>query len=135
MLAHLGHERSELSVVLCDDDTIAKYNSAYRETDRPTDVLAFPLNELSRDARAPTSSEPDEPPLMLGDVIISISTAARQARSGPQGLRDEVTRLLAHGLLHLLGWDHAEPEERIEMERRTERLMAAAEPRRRRTAT
>lgn len=135
MLASLGREHEELSLVLCDDATIAEYNLSYRGKDRPTDVLSFPLEELDAPADRLDPPGPDEPPVMLGDVIISLPTAQRQAPDGVNGLRQEVTRLLAHGLLHLLGWDHVSPDQAKQMERKTEELIAAAAPRLRRSAT
>jgi probable rRNA maturation factor len=91
MLRALGLEHSELSVLLCDDDTIATLNKRYRRKAKPTDVLAF---------------EQDGDGALLGDVVISIPTARRQARLARRRILDEVTMLLAHGLLHLLGFDH-----------------------------
>jgi probable rRNA maturation factor len=125
MLAELGRSTFELSVLLCNDEVIAALNEQYRGRATPTDVLSFPLE-----------GEPAEPmdiplPLtmssMLGDVVISIPRAAEQAPQGAGGLRQEVTRLLAHGLLHLIGWDHETEEKLLKMELETERLVALAE--------
>jgi probable rRNA maturation factor len=122
MLAALGLEHAELSVVLCDDATIAAHNAAFRGEDRPTDVLSFPLT-----TEPPAAPLPGGPPVLLGDVFISLPTAARQARDG---LGCEVTRLLAHGLLHCVGWDHDTSARRARMDRETDRLVTAASPRR-----
>ncbi len=90
---------AELSVVLCDDAFIHPLNAQWRGVDRPTDVLSFPL---------------DEGPV-LGDVIISVQTAAQ--RLNPNwALEDECLFLLVHGVLHLIGHDHHEPAERAVME-------------------
>ena len=121
ILEALGQAEAELSVLLCDDETIAELNEQYRGKQGPTDVLSFPQQE-----GAPL---PSEGPVLLGDVVISLPTARRQAPSGEGGLRQEVTRLLAHGILHLLGWVHDTPERLAAMEAETERLIALAEGR------
>jgi probable rRNA maturation factor len=125
MLASLQLQDAELSVMLCDDPTIAELNQQYRSKKGPTDVLSFPLEGDPSDGegRAP---EPDMGAggRVLGDVVISIPTAGRQA--GSVGLRFEVTRLLAHGVLHLLGWDHQIVEDRKKMEKRTDELLHLA---------
>jgi rRNA maturation RNase YbeY len=89
LVRELG-ERRELSVALVGDDEMRRLNAAYRKIDRPTDVLAFPSDH----------------PSLLGDVVISLDTAARQAERHGVRLRDEVRLLLVHGVLHLLGYDH-----------------------------
>jgi probable rRNA maturation factor len=116
MLAYLGLDDAELSVVLVGDRAIQALNRQYMDKDRPTDVLSFPLGE------APT---PDQPRL-LGDVVISLPTAARQARGRKRPLLAEARFLLAHGLLHLLGYDHAAAREKRRMDAATRRLVRAA---------
>lgn len=120
MLAELGLEHAELSVLLTDDDHIRDLNRRYRNEDRPTDVLSFSLDAPKRGKSAPFA---------LGDVVISIDTAARQASSRNRELLAEVTHLLAHGLLHLVGHDHASAPERQKMWALTRVLCRAAEPR------
>jgi probable rRNA maturation factor len=110
----------ELSVALVDDETIRALNRDYRHKDRATDVLAFAMREGE-----PTPGQ-DGGPQLLGDVIISAATAAQQARQRERPLRDELTMLLAHGLLHLLGYDHQTRREEREMTRLTEQLEQAA---------
>lgn len=110
MLSELGLSDLELSVLLTDDRTIGELNRIHREKDRPTDVLAFPMND--RD--------------LLGDVVISLDTAARQARGRRRELLAEVRFLLAHGIAHLLGHDHATPDEKRDMDAVTRRLVRAA---------
>ncbi len=126
MLAALGLEGAELSILLCDDATIAELNAAYRHRRRPTDVLSF-----SMDTEAPVLPGVVVPMLpgrrVLGDVVVSLETAGRQAEERGESLRAEVTRLLAHGLLHLLGHVHDTKAALREMERETDRLVAAAE--------
>lgn len=80
----------ELSVLLCSDARIAELNGAWRDKPVPTDVLSFPQDDA----------------VVLGDLVLSLDTAARQAAERGHGLRDEVRVLLVHGLLHLLGYDH-----------------------------
>lgn len=114
MLRAMGLKRAELSVLLCDDETIHGLNKGYRKKNKPTDVLAFALREgelghLAGDA--------------LGDVVISLDTAKRQAEAQGIAPREEVRMLLAHGILHLLGWDHQTDDEEVRMRAETERLM------------
>lgn len=118
MLEALGLADAELSILLCDDSTIRELNRRYRKKNRPTDVLAFPMHE---------GPGPHIAPALLGDVVISLPTARRQAAARDRAIVDEVTFLLAHGLLHLLGHDHANKREEREMTVRTEALMAAVE--------
>jgi probable rRNA maturation factor len=115
MLRALERESAELSIVLCDDVTIRELNRDYRERDAPTDVLAFPMGE---------GEGGDLQPDLLGDVVISVDTARRQQKRPT--LHEELTFLLAHGLLHLLGYDHATRAEERRMSARTDILMAAA---------
>jgi len=117
MLRHLGRADDELSILLCEDDTIHELNRDYRGIDRPTDVLAFAMAEGEGAGLNPG---------LLGDVIISVPTAARQAREAGKTISAEVTMLVAHGLLHLLGFDHRDAAEERDMVRRTEELCAAA---------
>lgn len=115
MLAELGLDHAELSVLLTDDCVIQQLNSEHRNKDRPTDVLAFGLDEPTLDDAG-----------LLGDVVISLDTAARQATSRKRPLLAEVQFLLAHGLLHLCGYDHATRSGKREMDRLTRRLVRAA---------
>lgn len=117
MLRALDMPKAELSVMLCDDSTIQELNRRYRNQDRPTDVLSFSMVEGKR---IEGSS------LLLGDVVISLSTAGRQATANKQELLPEVTLLLAHGLLHLLGFDHQTRVQHRRMKARVDMLIAAA---------
>ncbi len=117
MLRALDLSKAELSVMLCDDSTIQELNRRYRREDRPTDVLAFSMAEGEQIAGSP---------LLLGDIVISLSTAARQATASRQELLVEVTLLLAHGLLHLLGFDHRTRAQQRRMKARVDMLIAAA---------
>lgn len=124
MLAALDLEGAELSIALIDDARMRELNRRFRKIDRPTDVLAFPMADGDSD---PVGG--DEPRL-LGDVILSVDTARRQARQRRRPLRDELTTLLAHGLLHLLGHDHDRPRATREMSARCADLERAATRRR-----
>lgn len=117
MLTALRMPDAELSVLLCDDETIHALNRDYRDKDRPTDVLAFAM----REGEGPVLHEQ-----LLGDVVISIDAARRQAAERGRPIVHEVTFLLAHGLLHLLGYDHQTDEEERRMSARTDALVAAA---------
>ena len=110
MMAYLGCSENELSVVFVNDERMQSLNRTYRCKDRPTNVLAFP--------QCPTyEGEPQT--LLLGDVVISLPTAAREAFELSQPLEERVVFLLAHGLLHLLGYDHERSAaQRRRMERR-----------------
>jgi probable rRNA maturation factor len=117
MLRALKLPRAELSVLLCDDARIQQLNRDFRHKDKPTDVLSFAMAE--GEAVVGSSS-------MLGDVAISLPTARRQAEARGATLLDEVTMLLAHGVLHLLGFDHRTAAEDRRMRARTNALVEAA---------
>lgn len=119
MLVALRLEDAELSILLVDDRHIQELNRVHRDKDKPTDVLAFPLDE-----------EPTEGmPRLLGDVVISLPTALRQAQSRKRTLFPEVRFLLAHGVMHLLGFDHGTPTEKREMDAHVRRLVRDVSPR------
>jgi probable rRNA maturation factor len=118
MLEAVQMADSELSILLTGDDQIQKLNRIYRKKNKPTDVLAFAQREGEHGERAGR---------LLGDVVVSIPTARRQAAACGRDLGAELTMLLAHGLLHLLGWDHDTPAKDRRMRRETDRLCAAAE--------
>ncbi|HEY4119749.1 MAG TPA: rRNA maturation RNase YbeY [Byssovorax sp.] len=121
MLRARGLTGVELSVALVDDATIRELNKKHRKKDKPTDVLSFPLLEL-----APPG---DDARGALGDVIVSVPTARRQASRRRRPLLDELTMLLAHGLLHLLGYDHRDDDEERVMNEATRALERAANAR------
>ena len=115
MLVALGRPEAELSILLCGDERIHELNRDYRGKDRPTDVLAFAMSEGEGGELAGE---------VLGDVVISLETARRQALVRHVSIVDEVTMLLAHGLLHLLGFDHQTEAEASEMEALETRVLA-----------
>ena len=106
-----GVENGEVSVTLTNNEYIHTLNKQYRGIDRPTDVLSFALNE---------SEEPeveDGPDVnVLGDLVISVERAKEQAADYGHSVKREIAFLTVHGMLHLLGYDHMEEEDRIEME-------------------
>ena len=114
----------EVSVMLTNDRRIAQLNKQYRNVDGPTDVLAF-----VQDAQDELPADSDE--RMLGDVVISVETAARQAEERRYTCGEEIDVLLVHGMLHLLGYDHAEPEETRRMFERQAEIVKHAEQDRR----
>jgi len=115
-LSELGCARAELSLVLVDDSEIARLNGRYRNRKGATDVLSFSLLE---------GEHPSYRGKLLGDVVIAVDTAARQARARHRGLDEEVARLMVHGLLHLLGHDHERDEEARAMRAEERRLWRA----------
>jgi rRNA maturation RNase YbeY len=119
VLRELGHEQSELSITLVDDVEMARLNRAYRGQEGATDVLSFSLLE---------GEHSEFRGALLGEVVIGIETAVRQARSGRRGLDDEVARLLIHGVLHLLGYDHERPQETRLMRSAARRLWRVVRP-------
>lgn len=103
---------AELSVLLVDSDVMADLNQQWMDTDGPTDVMAFPMDELDS-ARRPDAA--DAGPTLLGDIVLCPSYAREQARKAGHGLMNELHLLTVHGVLHLLGYDHGEPAEEREM--------------------
>jgi probable rRNA maturation factor len=104
---------AELSVLLVDIDYMSELNHRWMGGDGPTDVLAFPMDEGSVD-HGPGEANGAEPAL-LGDIVLCPEVAAKQAAVANHSAADELHLLTVHGVLHLLGYDHAEPEEEREM--------------------
>jgi probable rRNA maturation factor len=120
----LNLPRESVTVLtLTGDEHLREYNRRYRGLDEPTDVLAFAAQETPSDQRfqAPPGTEH-----WLGDIVISLPRARRQAREAGHPVNDEVRLLAVHGLLHLLGYDHAEVEEERTMMALTSRILEAA---------
>lgn len=126
MIDELQLDNVEVSFLLTDDDRIHELNKVYRHKDKPTDVLAFALREGDFAELAGNA---------LGDVIVSVPTARKQAEERDRHVLEEVTMLAAHGLLHLLGWDHDTPAKDRRMTAETDRLCRAAAPRSPRAST
>ncbi|MBC7290321.1 MAG: rRNA maturation RNase YbeY [Actinotalea sp.] len=104
------HPQAELSILLVDADVMTDLHVQYMDEPGPTDVLSFPMDEL----RPGVEGEPT-PAGLLGDVVLCPEVAARQARDAGHSTEEELLLLTTHGILHLLGYDHAEPEEEKEM--------------------
>jgi probable rRNA maturation factor len=104
---------AELSILLVDADYMAELNHRWMDGEGPTDVLAFPMDEGSVD-HGPSDGNGGEPAL-LGDIVLCPEVAARQAAVAGHATGDELALLTVHGTLHLLGYDHAEPDEEREM--------------------
>ncbi len=116
MLKEVGQSISELSIAIVLDEEIAALNAEHRGKRSATDVLSFSLLE---------GDHSDRRGKLLGDVVIGIETAARQARAAHRSLDEELARLLIHGILHLLGWDHEESAEAKLMRAEERRLWRA----------
>ena len=101
----------EIGLRLTDDAEIQSLNAQYRHQDKPTDVLSFATLEVD----FPQSPEMMDGPLYLGDIVISVDTAQRQAQQQGHSLLTELAWLTSHGLLHLLGWDHPDEEQLMQM--------------------
>ncbi len=119
--AALRRPAYSLGLALCDDARIAELNLTWRDRKGPTDVLAFSAQE-----EAPPQPWSLEAPLELGDLVISLETAARQAIEQNHPLERELRFLASHGLLHLLGWDHPSEQALMAMLERQERLLACS---------
>jgi probable rRNA maturation factor len=114
------HPQAELSVLLVDEDTMSSYHEKYMGEPGPTDVLSFPMDEL----RPP--GDEDEPPVgLLGDIVLCPAVTDRQAREHHRSAAAEAEYLLVHGILHLLGYDHADDAERTEMFGLKDKIIAA----------
>jgi probable rRNA maturation factor len=100
------HPDAELSIAVVDEDEMARLHVEWMDLPGPTDVLSFPMDEM----RPGTPEEPAEG--TLGDIVLCPPVARRQAEAGGHSVADELCLLTTHGILHLLGHDHAEPEER-----------------------
>ncbi|MBI3808298.1 MAG: rRNA maturation RNase YbeY [Nitrospirae bacterium] len=125
ILVDVGETSAELCIFFVGDQRMRGLNRRYRGKDRTTDVLAFAMRE-ARTAHAlrqaqgrPLRLMPD----MLGDVVISVPTAVRQAKEGQRSLDEELTVLLVHGILHLCGYDHEWSEKEARRMHRRERMV------------
>jgi len=118
LLKVLKLEDAELSLVFTDDETIRNLNRQWRNKDKPTDVLSFPQDfpprefdeKLTPEEELKRAIEGCKTCKLLGDIVISIDTAQKQAKAYGWSLEDELKRLILHGLVHLLGFDHETSE-------------------------
>jgi probable rRNA maturation factor len=104
------HPLAELSVIAVDPETMANLHVQWMDEEGPTDVMSFPMDELR-----PGSDEQEQVPGLLGDVVLCPEVAGRQAEAAGHSTAHELDLLCAHGILHLLGYDHAEAAEQREM--------------------
>ncbi|WP_153398366.1 rRNA maturation RNase YbeY [Ornithinicoccus halotolerans] len=104
------HPRAELTITLVDEATMARLHEQWMDLSGPTDVMSFPMDELR-----PGTADEEPQEGILGDVVLCPSVARRQAEEAGHAVADEVLLLTTHGILHLLGFDHAEPAEEQEM--------------------
>lgn len=129
---------SELALYFVDEGAMAELNQSFMGADGPTDVLAFPIDDdMVEPGRSPDAGsagpdrpplEPSQVPLLLGDVIVCPAIAARQALEHGRTTEDELALLVVHGALHVLGMDHAEPDEREAMQARERELLERHRP-------
>ncbi|MFO7153473.1 MAG: rRNA maturation RNase YbeY [Caldicoprobacter oshimai] len=120
----------EVSVLLVDDQQIHQLNRQYRGVDAPTDVLSFPMLEFedggqgSRDLQAVlNAARHDGQAVVLGDIVLSVERAQRQAQEYGHSFFREVGYLIVHGMLHLLGYDHEQEQQRLRMRQKEEKVM------------
>lgn len=114
-----GRPRADLFVLIVGDRRMLELNRTHLGRDGTTDVIAFALSEAPGPAGVPES---------LGDVVVSAERAAQQADELGEDRARELTRLVIHGVLHLLGWDDVDPDDRAAMHERTEQLLLEVEP-------
>ena len=121
---------AQVYVLLTDNAEIHQVNLEQRQIDRPTDVLSFPMAEYTHPAdfsdleeREPDAFHPESGELMLGDILISMDKVKEQAREYGHSEKRELAFLVAHSMLHLMGYDHMEEEERIFMEQKQEEIL------------
>ena len=124
------HPLAELSVLLVDEPAMTELHVRWMGEEGPTDVLAFPMDELRLPQPGAShgdrgSSDQDVSEVLLGDVVICPQVAAVQAAEAQHDTRDEIDLLCTHGILHLLGYDHGEPEEHATMFGLQDRLLAS----------
>ena len=108
------HPLAELSILLVDEGEMANLHDRWMDEPGPTDVLSFPMDEL-RPGRVDTDPDDDADPGMVGDVVLCPAVAEKQGKEAGHSVQDELELLCTHGILHLLGYDHAEPDEHREM--------------------
>ena len=122
------HPLAELSVLLVDEEAMAGLHLRWMGEEGPTDVLSFPMDELGvphpGGGQAEHGSDDDTAETLLGDVVLCPQVASRQADKAGHSVQQEVDLLCTHGILHLLGYDHAEPEEHATMFGLQDRLLA-----------
>ena len=134
--AAIAHEacpfECEVSLLITDDEAIKELNAQFRDMDRSTDVLSFPMidyaapGDFSGLEEDETLFDPDTGELVLGDIVISMDHVRAQAELYGHSEKRELAFLVAHSMLHLMGYDHMDDEEREDMERRQEAILTGA---------
>lgn len=130
----LSHENfpyeAEVNLTLTDNEEIHRINLEYRQIDRPTDVLSFPMLSYEKagdfsflEEESEDDFNPDTGEVMLGDIIISVDKVLEQAQSYGHSPKREFAFLIVHSMLHLFGYDHMEEEEREQMEARQREIL------------
>ena len=110
LAAMFVHPQTEVSIILADVDTMEKLHVEWMDEPGPTDVLSFPMDELR-----PGSAAAPTPAGLLGDIVLCPVVAQEQAATAGHSMEEELLLLTTHGMLHLMGYDHREPEEKEEM--------------------
>lgn len=123
LLGAVDEAKASLALTFVGDRAMRTLNRRHRGKDRATDVLSFPLYDPGAVPAGPLAGH--EPERLLGDVVISVDTAHRQARAYGATLADEIARLLVHGILHVMGHDHVEARDRVVMKAEERRLAAS----------
>ncbi|MDQ1562654.1 MAG: putative rRNA maturation factor [Actinomycetota bacterium] len=122
LAAQKVHPLAELSILLMDEPSMESLHVKWMDEPGPTDVMAFPMDDL--DVSRGPGDDADAAPTLLGDVVICPQFAAAQASKAGHSLEDELAVLCTHGVLHLLGYDHADPEDEKVMFGLTDELLA-----------
>ncbi|BBB92792.1 MAG TPA: rRNA maturation RNase YbeY [Methylomusa anaerophila] len=118
-------EKAEVGLIFADDEYIRKLNFEYRDKDCSTDVLSFALNDhIDHDTEPEILGNPPGMEILLGDIVISLETAARQAEEFGHSMERELAYLTIHGMLHLLGYDHEDEAERADMRKEEEHVLS-----------
>lgn len=115
----------EISLTFVDDEEIQNLNRDYRQKDAPTDVLSFPMLEIEDFDNLEDLAQFG--PILLGDIIISMPTAKNQAKEYGHSIKREIAFLVCHSMLHLLGYDHIDEDERVQMEKMQNEIMNAVQ--------
>lgn len=120
-LLHMGlpEQDCEISLLACDDAQIAQLNGDFRDKPRPTNVLSWPAEDLAPEAPGGTPFAPEADPdgtITLGDIAITYGVCRAEAEAAQKPMKDHVTHLLVHGILHLLGYDHISDADAARME-------------------
>lgn len=115
----------EINILLTDDESIRQINSQFRNIDAPTDVLSFPMADITKGRinDVGNDSDPNEGLLIIGDIVISAETAKKQSEQYGHTLERELAFLTAHGMYHLLGYDHEDEQDEKEMMEKQETVL------------